>query len=102
MVLEYLKWKLKPTTKTEKEDKLVGSAKGYREEHANSIKSYISKIFWYIIYNMWLDNLVFYLGILSPGKNSTLAGEPSVLKEGGVWQLVDPELEFELENSSPM
>jgi hypothetical protein len=47
------KGKLKPTTKAKKEDKLVGSAQGYKDINVNSIESNISKIFWYIIYNLW-------------------------------------------------
>jgi hypothetical protein len=39
--------------KTKKEDKIAGSARTYKEGRVNSIESHISKIFWFIIYNLW-------------------------------------------------
>jgi hypothetical protein len=47
------KRKLKPTTRIKKEDKLVGSAKRCKDGHGNSVESFIFKIFWSILYNIW-------------------------------------------------
>jgi hypothetical protein len=47
------KGKWKPTTKTKKEDKLAGSAKRCKDGDGNSVESFVFKIFWSILYNIW-------------------------------------------------